>query len=67
MAIPFKVVKGSEASIKANNPLPGYLWFALDTRKIYYSDGSDFISMGGNSSVFYGNLTWPADNPPDTD
>lgn len=67
MATPFKIVKGTEAAIKTNRPLPGYLWFALDTRKIYYSDGSDFISMGGNSSVFYGTLTWPADNPPDTD
>ena len=67
MAIPFNVVKGSEASIKQCQPLQGYLWFALDTRKIYYSDGNDFISMGGNSSVFYGTLTWPEDSPPDSD
>ena len=65
--LPFNVVKGSEAAIKASRPLPGYLWFALDTRKIYYSDGEDFISMGGNSSVFFGTLTWPEDNPPDSD
>ena len=62
---PFNVVKGTEASIKACRPLQGYLWFALDTRKIYYSDGTDFISMGGNSSVFYGTLTW--DEKPDSD
>ena len=67
MATPFNVVKGTEATIKACNPLKGYLWFALDTRKIYYSDGEDFISMGGNSSVFYGTLTWSEDNLPDTD
>ena len=65
--LPFNVVKGSDAAIKASRPLPGYLWFALDTRKIYYSDGEDFISMGGNSSIFFGTLTWPEDNPPDSD
>jgi hypothetical protein len=67
MSIPFKVVKGSEAHIKASAPLAGYLWFALDTRKIYYSDGTDFISMGGNSGIYYGTLTWPEDALPDTD
>ena len=67
MATPFNIIKGSEASIKACNPLKGCLWFALDTRKIYYSDGEDFISMGGNSSVFYGTLTWSEDNLPDSD
>ena len=67
MAIPFNVVKGSEAAIKSCDPKQGYLWFALDTRKIYYSDGSDFISMGGNSSVFYGTLTWDPDHLPDSD
>lgn len=64
-SLPFNVVKGTEASIKSCNPLPGYLWFALDTRKIYYSDGADFISMGGNSSIFYGTLTWA--EKPDSD
>ena len=67
MAVQFNVVKGTEAQIKSNRPILGYLWFALDTRKIYYSDGKDFISMGGNSSVFFGTLTWPEDNPPDSD
>lgn len=67
MATPFNIVKGSEAAIKSCNPIKGYLWFALDTRKIYYSDGEDFISMGGNSSVFYGTLTWSEDNLPDSD
>ena len=67
MAIPFNVVKGTEAAIKSCNPIPGYVWFALDTRKIYYSDGEDFISMGGNSSVFYGTLTWTDETRPDSD
>lgn len=65
--LPFNIVKGPEAAIKASDPTKGYVWFALDTRKIYYSDGTDFISMGGNSSVFFGTLTWPEDSPPDTD
>ncbi len=64
---PFNVVKGTEASIKSCRPIKGYLWFATDTRKIYYSDGVDFISMGGNSSVFYGTLTWGKDDQPDSD
>lgn len=65
--LPFNIVKGSEAAIKSCAPKPGYVWFALDTRKIYYSDGEDFISMGGNSSVFYGTLSWSEDDMPDTD
>ena len=52
----FQVVRGLENQILSKNPTDGYVWFATDTKKIYYSNGTDFISMGGNSSVFYGNM-----------
>jgi len=45
--------------------MAGYLWFALDTRKIYYSDQDSFISMGGNSGFYYGNLEFT--ETPDSD
>ena len=52
----FTPIRGTESQILASEPTKGYIWFALDTKKIYYSDGTDFISMGGNSSVYYGNM-----------
>lgn len=53
---PFRVVRGTEAKIKENTPHEGYVFFATDTQKIYYGDGREFISMGGNSSIHFGIL-----------
>jgi hypothetical protein len=36
-----------------SDPTKGYIWFAKDSKKIYYSDGENFLSMGGNSGVYY--------------
>jgi hypothetical protein len=33
------------------------MWFALDSKRIYYSDGESFLSMGGNTGIYYGNMT----------
>lgn len=54
--VPFLPIRGLEKNILSNNPIDGGIWFATDTRKIYYSDGSNFISMGGNSGVYYGQM-----------
>ena len=54
MAIPFRPAIGTDAQIQMQEPSKGYVWFATDTKKIYYSDGESFLSMGGNSSIFYG-------------
>lgn len=52
--LPFRPVVGTDAQIQQSQPAEGYVWFATDTKKIYYSDGVSFLSMGGNSNIFYG-------------
>lgn len=52
----FTPIRGTESQILASEPTKGYIWFALDTKKIYYSNGEEFISMGGNSSIYYGKM-----------
>ena len=54
----FKPVRGTEASILATTPQKGYVYFAIDTRKIYYSDGESFLPMGGNTGVWYGTMEY---------
>ena len=54
--IPFSVYKGLENKILNSPKVLGAMYFATDTRKIYYCDGSSFISMGGNSGIYYGNF-----------
>ncbi len=53
---PFLPARGKEADILMREPTNGTMWFATDTRKIYYSDGTKFISMSGNSGIYYGNM-----------
>ena len=53
---PFLPIRGLDANIKQQTPINGAVYFATDTRKIYYSDGSSFISMGGNSGIYYGRM-----------
>ena len=54
----FQVVRGTESTILSRTPLKGYVYFALDTKKIYYSDGEDFLPMGGNTGVWYGKMEY---------
>lgn len=63
--LPFRPVIGTDSKILHSEPSAGYVWFATDTKKIYYSDGDSFLSMGGNTGIYYGNLTHPEDE--DTD
>ena len=53
---PFLPVRGTDASIHQQEPINGRVWFATDTRKIYYSNGESFVSMGGNSGIYYGRM-----------
>jgi hypothetical protein len=52
--IPFHPAVGTESIILKQEPREGWVWFATDSKKIYYSDGNVHLPMGGNSSVFYG-------------
>lgn len=56
---PFLPVRGKEKDILNSVPSDGVVWFATDTRKIYYSNGTNFISMGGNSGIYYGQMILP--------
>ena len=59
--LPFRPVIGTDSKILNSVPTAGYVWFATDTKKIYYSDGKSFLSMGGNTGIYYGNLKHPED------
>ena len=53
--IPFTPVKGKEAQIKKLNPQQdGFVYFSTDTKKIFMSQNKELLTMGGNSSIYYG-------------
>lgn len=55
MAEKFRPVQGSEHDIKNSSPVEGYLYFATDTKKIYLAKEGNYLPMGGNSGIYYGN------------
>lgn len=57
----FRPVIGTNAQILDQTPTAGYVWFATDSKKIYYSDGTSFLSMGGNTGIYYGIKEIPED------
>lgn len=52
----FTPIVGTESRILASQPTAGNVWFATDSKKIYYSDGYSFLSMGGNTGIYYANM-----------
>lgn len=63
---PFIPARGLDANIRKQEPKAGMVWFATDTRKIYYSNGEELLLMGGSSGVFYGNFDTTAMSDNDT-
>lgn len=60
--IPFRPVKGEEENILATPYQDGYIYFATDTKKIYLdADGNEKLPMGGNSGIYYGQMTMAED------
>ena len=55
MATRFQPVRGYYNVINSSVRVEGKVYFAIDTRKIYYDNGEKLIPMGGNSGVFYAN------------
>ena len=52
--VPFKPVRGEEASLLAMEPINGYVYFATDTGKIFLGSEGEFKVMGGSgASLFY--------------
>ena len=55
MAEKFRPVQGSEYNIKNSSPVDGYVYFATDTKKIFLAKEGNYLPMGGNSGIYYGN------------
>ena len=54
----FRPVMGTDSKILDHMYQDGNVYFATDSKKIYLdADGINKISMGGNSSIFYGTLS----------
>ena len=63
--IPFVPVVGTNEQILSQEPIAGRFSIATDTKKLYYSDGASFLSVGGNSGIYYGVKQIPEDTPSD--
>ena len=58
-AIAFKPVRGKEKDILAMEYHDGWVYFTTDTKKIYMDvNGQQKLSMGGNSGIYYGIMTY---------
>lgn len=70
MAQVFRPVRSTEEKLfNKNNPISpeeGYLYFTTDTKKIYLGNNGEYLPMGGNSGVYYGNRI-PAEGEEDSE
>jgi hypothetical protein len=57
----FRPVKCNEADLQGRTAIDGYVYFAMDSKKIFCASEGDYIPMGGNSGVYYGNRTFAED------
>ena len=62
-AYPFRPVKCTEAALANLTAVQGYVYFATDTKKIFFGNNGEFVPMGGNSGFYYGHKAFsdPAD------
>ena len=64
---PFRPVRCLQSDldnkIKSTN---GFVYFTLDTQKIFYGTGSEFLPMGGSSGIYYATKTFGEDAGDDT-
>lgn len=64
----FKPVYCTEKSISKNDAINGFVYFTTDTKKIYLGHNGEYLSMGGNSGIYYTNKEFEIDeitNEPD--
>jgi hypothetical protein len=54
--LPFQVVRGSEQKIKEMDYNEGFVYFAIDTKKIFLDTKDERLSMGGNTGIFYADV-----------
>lgn len=51
----FRPVKCLEKDIKEKQSVKGFLYFTIDTKKMYLGiENGEYLSTGGNSGIFYG-------------
>lgn len=60
--IPFMPVLGSAASVTAQQPRDGYIYFTTDTRQIFVAKDGKMIEECGGLRLFYGNKDIEYDN-----
>ena len=53
----FEPVRGTENAIKRRKAKDNCVYFALDTKRIFCGKNEEYIPMGGNSGIYYGNRT----------
>ena len=65
---PFRPVKCTQSDLDTNRiqSINGYVYFTMDTQKIYYGTGTEFISMGGSSGILYASKTFGEEDSDDT-
>ena len=57
----FRPVKCNEADLQGRAAIDGYVYFVMDSKKIFCASEGNYIPMGGNSGVYYGNRTFAED------
>lgn len=62
----FRPVQCTEAMLKDRTPINGFLYFAIDSKKIYLGKEGQFLPMGGNSGIYYG-LRTPEEGESDSE
>lgn len=58
----FRPVKTTEKAISQRDPIEGFVYFTTDSKKIYLGSNEEYVSMGGNSGIYYGIKEIPKDN-----
>lgn len=51
--MPFRPVRCKESQLEKITPVNGYIYFATDAKKIFLGHNGEFLSMGGNSGIYY--------------
>lgn len=56
--IKFRPVECLQSDLTNITPIKGCVYFTTDTKRIYIVKDNEFISMGGNSGVYYARQSW---------
>ncbi len=62
----FRPVQATEKNLKQVDPVDGCVYFTTDSKKIYLGTSEQYLSMGGNSGIYYGQKVIEPDNSGNT-